>query len=311
MGLNVVFMGTPDFAVPALRALINSEHNVICVYSQPPRPKGRGHKIQKSPVHELAEINNIEVRTPKSFKQNEQAIEDFTNLKADIAVVAAYGLILPESILNAPKYGCLNIHASLLPRWRGAAPIQKAIWAGDSETGITIMQMDKGLDTGDMIMKEKTPIYTDTTAPSLHDKLSLMGASMIVKALDECELNGGLSGEKQDDNLSTYASMLSKNDGKIDWNKSAEEIHRQVRALNPWPGCFSISEDGKRIKIIETLLTDKKSEEIAGKIVDKKGGVVCGDGRILRIIAIQPENSKKMDINSAINGGYLSIGRCL
>ncbi|HPF78252.1 MAG TPA: methionyl-tRNA formyltransferase, partial [Alphaproteobacteria bacterium] len=177
--LRIAFMGTPDFSVAALQALINSDHDVVCVYSQPPRPKGRGKKVQPSPVHQCAEAAGIEVRTPINFKDPKD-IEDFKSLNLDVAVVAAYGLILPKSILDAPKYGCINIHASLLPRWRGAAPIQRAIWAGDTETGITLMQMDVGLDTGDMIAVEKLPITGQTICADLHDGLAVMGAKMIV-----------------------------------------------------------------------------------------------------------------------------------
>lgn len=288
--LNIIFMGTPDFAATALKALIESEHNVIAVYSQPPRPKGRGYNVQKSPVHVLAEENSIPVFTPKSLKALEQK-DEFAKHNADIAIVAAYGLLLPQAILDAPKYGCLNIHASLLPRWRGASPIQHAIWKGDEKTGVTIMQMDKGLDTGDMILKGEIPITSDTTAVTLHDELAKMGADLTLKVLSS---DLPPHAEKQDDTLSTYAPLLKKSDGHIDWNQSANEIDRQIRSLNPWPGVWAEIQ-GKRFKILEAEPTAKSYQTIA-----------CGEATHLQIITLQPEGKKRMDLNSAINGGYIN-----
>jgi len=255
--LRIAFMGTPDFAVTALQALIASEHEVACVYSQPPRPKGRGKKVQSSPVHQLAEQHNIEVRTPLNFK-NQNDIDAFQALNLDVAIVAAYGLILPKDILGAPQYGCLNIHASLLPRWRGAAPIHHAIWSGDDETGITVMQMDEGLDT-------------------LHNTLADMGGEMIVNALDQLAKDGSVPSTEQPEEGMTYASMLKKSDGQIDWNQTAEQIDRQVRALNPWPG----------------------------------SNIACGDKSVLTIIELQPENKKVMSVDVALNGGHLIVGNKL
>ena len=305
--LNIIFMGTPDFAVPALQSLIDSHHNVIAVYSQPPRPKGRGHNLQKSPVHMLAEKNDIPVITPKKLKKNNVAINDFIGLNADIAVVAAYGLILPKDVLEAPKYGCLNIHASLLPRWRGAAPIQYAIWKGDSETGVTIMQMEQGLDTGSMISKIKTDITDTTTAQKLHDRLSMIGADEIVTVLDDIQKKGAPEAQAQDDTLSTYASMLSKEDGIINWTQDAHEIDCQIRALNPWPGTHTRL-NSKIFKIKAATVKTERHESPNGTLLNRDGDVACESGSVLRISAIQPEGKAPMNVRSAINGSYLKVG---
>ncbi len=297
--LNIIYMGTPDFSVPALQALITSPHDIVAVYTQPPRPKGRGHKMQKSPVQEVAEVHNIPVFTPVSFKKDIHAIEIFQSHTADLAIVAAYGLILPQSVLDAPVYGCVNIHASLLPRWRGAAPIQYAIWKGDQETGVTIMQMEAGLDTGPMITKRSCPITQETTAHSLHDELSVMGAEMILPCLD----NFPLQGESQEGASSNYASLLTKEDGKIDWTQTAQDIDRQIRALNPWPSTYCDT-----LKIKKATLSDQTSPAPVGTVLDKDGHIVCGAQSVLKLKEIQPQNKKAMDFLSALNGGYLKVG---
>lgn len=307
--LRIAFMGTPDFSVNALQALIESDHEVVCVYTQPPRPKGRGQQVQRSAVHECADLAGIEVRHPVNFKADED-IQAFQDLDLDVAVVAAYGLILPKEILDAPKHGCINIHASILPRWRGAAPIHRAIWAGDTKTGVTIMQMDVGLDTGDMIAVEKAPITTQTTLTYLHDALSDMGARMIVPCMDELSKSGVIEKIPQSDEGMTYAKMLNKNDGKVDWSQSAVEIDRQVRALNPWPGTWFLNQNNKRLKILEVALSDHSSDENAGAIIEG-GMVVCGKNSVLKLIKIQPENKKPMDIKTALNGGHITIGDVL
>lgn len=311
--LRLAFMGTPDFAAVALKALIESNHDVVAVYSQPPRPKGRGNKVQKSATHELAEAHNIPVYTPKSFKKEPEAITAFENLNLDVAVVAAYGLLLPKAILDAPKHGCLNIHGSLLPRWRGAAPIQRAILAGDTETGITIMQMDVGLDTGPMILKDSLPITDQTNAQSLHDDLADMGARLTLETLEMLAKEGIAQSEQQDDALSNYASMLSREDGRVDWQNKAADIERQLRALTPWPGVWCQDAQGKRLKIHEASLGNAHHEDQAenGEVLSKQGDVVCGEGTILRLEKVQPENAKAMDFASAINGGYIKIGDIL
>lgn len=303
-------MGTPDFSVPALRNLIaNPLINVIAVYTQPPRPAGRGQHLKPSPVQLVADEHHIPVSTPKSLKKDPLAVANFQNLKADVAVVAAYGLILPKSILDAPRYGCLNIHASLLPRWRGAAPIQRAIEAGDTESGITIMQMEEGLDTGPMLLKKKIVLRPSTTAQSLHDSLSALGSAMIEDVLENI-LNGhAVHPEIQDDSLSCYAPMLKKEEGFINWTESAEKIDRKIRAFTPWPGAYTFNGDGKRIKILagEWLQTEATTAA-NGILMNAEGDIACEGGSIYRISLLQPENSKPMDIQSALNGKKIAIG---
>ncbi len=302
-------MGTPDFSVAALRNLIaNPAIDVIAVYTQPPRPAGRGQQVRPSPVHMVADEHHIPVHTPKSLKKDAAAVAEFQKLDADIAVVAAYGLILPKSVLDAPKYGCLNIHASFLPRWRGAAPIQRAIEAGDSETGITIMQMDEGLDTGAMLLKRKVMIHETTTAHSLHDELSALGSAMIEDVLEDIIASRPLHPEMQDDTLSNYAPMLKKEEGLIDWSQPASVIDLKIRAFTPWPGCYTCDANGKRIKIISGVVQPHKSTEPAGSLLSKDGDIACGDG-VYRVTMLQPENSKPMDMQSAINGKKCSVGQ--
>lgn len=301
--LRIGFMGTPDFAAAALKALCETSHEIVCVYTQPPRPKGRGQKVQISPVHEFAHSRNIPVFHPQNFKA-EETRQEFAAHNLDIAIVAAYGLILPQAVLDAPKYGCINIHASLLPRWRGASPIQRSIWAGDSESGVTLMQMDKGLDTGDMIVKKSVPITSTTTASSLHDVLMQMGGDMIVDLVNQLARGETLSKEKQDDAQSNYAPLLSKDDGRVNWSQSAEEIDRQIRALNRWPGVWTMLGD-KRLKILDAKISNENAK--AAHIINREGDVGCGKGS-LKLLKIQPENAKPMDFAAAVNGGYLKIG---
>lgn len=306
--LKIIFMGTPDFSVPALKNLIaNKSMDVIAVYTQPPRPAGRGQQLRLSPVQMLADSHNIPVYTPKSLKKDADAVDKFRALNADVAVVAAYGLILPKSVLDAPRYGCLNIHASLLPRWRGAAPIQRAIEAGDSESGITIMQMDEGLDTGAMLSKKSVTIRPSTTAQSLHDELSALGSSMIEDVLEDILHGKPLHPEMQDDTFSNYAPMLKKEEGDIRWLDDAQKIDLKVRAFTPWPGCYTFDADNKRIKIIEGHALSGHSEHTPGTVLDIDGSIACGKG-IYRVTVLQPENSKPMDFKSAINGKKVSVG---
>jgi methionyl-tRNA formyltransferase len=304
--LRIIFMGTPDFAVPALKELIDSPHEVVAVYTQPPRPKGRGQKVQPSPVHEAADAHNIPVFTPKSLRKDEAARVAFAAHTADVAVVAAYGLLLPLEVLKAPKYGCLNVHASLLPRWRGASPIQHAIWAGDAESGISIMQMEEGLDTGPVLAKRVVPIRPETTAQSLHDELAGLGAALMLEVLERIAAGKKLTPEKQDDSTATYAPLLTKEHGRIDWRQTAAEIDRQIRALNPWPGVWTMTADDKRLKIIGAELVDETFTEPPGTITDRLGHVACGGDTCIRLKMIQPENAKAMDVISAFNGGYLA-----
>jgi methionyl-tRNA formyltransferase len=299
-------MGTPDFAVPALQELIDSRHDVVAVYTQPPRPKGRGQKVQPSPIHEVAEARNIPVFTPKSLRKDEAARMEFAAHTADVAVVAAYGLLLPLEVLKAPKYGCLNVHASLLPRWRGASPIQHAIWTGDAESGISIMQMEEGLDTGPVIARRAVPIRAETTAQSLHDELAALGAALMLEVLERIAAGKTLAPEKQDDNAATYAPMLTKDSGRIDWRQTAVEIDRQIRALNPWPGVWTMTAEDKRLKIMGAELVDETFTEPPGTLADRLGHVACGGDTCVRLKTVQPENAKTMDIVSAFNGGYLA-----
>lgn len=308
--LRIVFMGTPDFAAAALASLLGTGHEIVAVYSQPPRPKGRGHVVQKSPVHILAEKHGIEVFTPKSLKAADAQAE-FAAHGADVAVVAAYGLILPKAVLDAPKFGCLNIHASLLPRWRGASPIQRSIWAGDAETGVTIMQMDIGLDTGPMILKESIAITQQTTCSILHDQLAECGARMIVDVLDNIAQHGLQKAQQQDDNVATYAPLLKKEDGRINWAATAQEIDRQLRALNPWPGVYTDSK-GQRFKILQADIEKSDVQNLdkfaTGEVIDRHGLVKCANNEMLRIVKIQPSGKQAMDFSSAVNGNYIAVG---
>ncbi len=305
--LRLVFMGTPDFAVPSLRALADAGHELVCVYSQPPRPAGRGQQVQKSPVHRFAEERSIPVRTPKSLR-NAEAQAEFAELKADAAVVAAYGLILPQPILDAPRLGCLNVHGSLLPRWRGAAPIQRSILAGDSETGITIMQMDIGLDTGAMLLKDAVPITAETTASSLHDALADMGARLIVQALDGIAA-GRLTAEPQPGEGVTYAAKLTREDGRLDWTRDAATVERQVRALTPWPGCwFDIR--GERIKVLKAEPAPDTPEAAPGTLLDDRLTIACADGAV-RLTLVQRPGKAPVDSAAFLRGFALPAGTLL
>ncbi|MDP2205627.1 MAG: methionyl-tRNA formyltransferase [Alphaproteobacteria bacterium] len=305
--MKVIFMGTPDFAAHALNALHAAGHDIVCVYSQPPRPAGRGHKLQPSPVHRRAEELGLSVRHPLSLKKDAQARADFAALKADVAVVAAYGLILPQDVLDAPQYGCINIHASLLPRWRGAAPIQRAIMAGDDKSGVCIMQMEAGLDTGPVLMRGEVPITEKTTAQTLHDALAAQGAALIVQTLENLP---ALNPEKQSEDGVTYAHMLSKEDGKIDWAQSAAALERQMRALSGWPGVWTLHR-GARLKILAAEIEKSDGTQgKAGEIIDRHLIVACGSGS-LRLTSVQPENRKAMDGLSYMNGTHVNIGEVL
>ncbi|MFD1794586.1 methionyl-tRNA formyltransferase [Paracoccus aurantiacus] len=268
--MRVIFMGTPDFSVPALRR-IAAAHEVICVYSQPPREAGRGQKPRPSPVQQAAEELGIPVRHPRSLK-GEEAQAEFAALGADVAVVVAYGLILPQAVLDAPRLGCLNIHASILPRWRGAAPIHRAIMAGDAETGVAIMQMEARLDTGPVLAEARTPITPDLTTADLHDRLSEMGADLIVDVLGRLPLPA----QQQSDDGVTYAAKIDKAEARIDWTRPAVEIDRQIRGLSPFPGAWC-DIAGERVKLLRSRLS-----EGAGQPGEVLGGfrIACGTGAI-------------------------------
>ncbi|CAO3413767.1 methionyl-tRNA formyltransferase [Azospirillum doebereinerae] len=305
--LRLVFMGTPDFAVPSLAALIEAGHSVACVYSQPPRPAGRGQQVQKSPVHRFAEERGIPVRTPKSLR-NAEAQAEFAALDADAAVVAAYGLILPQPVLDAPRLGCVNVHGSLLPRWRGAAPIQRSILAGDAETGITIMRMDVGLDTGAMLSKESLAITPATTASSLHDDLAALGARMIAPALAGLAA-GTLVAVPQPEEGVTYAAKLTREDGRLDWTREAAFVERQVRALTPWPGCWFDVEGERgteRIKVLAAELVDDASGA-PGTLLDDRLTVACADGAV-RLTRVQRPGKAPVDGAAFLRGFALPVG---
>ncbi|MBE7731002.1 methionyl-tRNA formyltransferase [Komagataeibacter sp. FXV3] len=303
--MRLAFMGTPDFAVPALRALHEAGHDIVTVYSQPPRPAGRGKKLRPSPVQTAAEELGLPVRTPLSLRRNVEEHAHFRDLKLDAAVVAAYGLILPLAMLDAPARGCLNIHASLLPRWRGAAPIQAAILAGDSESGVTIMQMDAGLDTGAMLLRDHVALTAHTTATTLHDDLAAMGGRLVVDVLNR----PAFPGTPQPEAGVTYVQRLSREDGRIDWTRPAADIDRQVRALTPWPGTFTTL-DGQTIKIGAVSLTPDTTRVATGTVVDDRLLVACGNGTALRITRLQRPGRGMMEAADFLRGQAVAPGTC-
>lgn len=300
--MTIAFMGTPDFAVPALVALHEAGHELVCVYTQPPRPAGRGKKLQPSPVHRKAKELGIEVRHPTSLK-NQDAQAEFAALQADVAVVSAYGLILPQAVLDAPSYGCLNIHASILPRWRGAAPIHRAILAGDAETGVTIMQMEAGLDKGPMLAKVITPIDAKTTG-ELTEELAELGANAMVGVLNDLE---HLAAIPQDDAAATYAPKIDKTEARIDWSKPAEEIERLARGLAPFPGAWSES-DGERVKLLRAELAEGSGNP--GEVLNEDFTIACGSGAI-RPLRLQRAGKPAMDREDFLRGNPIAKGTIL
>ncbi len=289
--MRVIFMGTPDFSVPVLEALAQ-QHEVVAVYSQPPRPAGRGKKDRPSPVQTRAEALGLTVRHPTSLR-NEQAAAEFAALDADIAVVVAYGLILPQNILDAPRLGCLNIHASLLPRWRGAAPIHRAILAGDKTTGICIMQMEAGLDTGPVLLRAETEIGAEETTAQLHDRLSAMGAGLIVQALDQLPLPA----TPQPDAGVTYAAKIDKSEARIDWSQPAEQIDRQIRGLSPFPGAWC-DVAGERVKLLRSRLATGSGA--AGQVLHGFT-IACGTGAV-EILQAQRDGKRAADAAEILRG---------
>ena len=291
--MKIVFMGTPDFSVPVLEALVDAGHEVLCVYCQPPRPAGRGKKERPSPVQAKAEALGLPVRYPGSLKGDpEQA--DFAALEPDIAVVVAYGLILPQAILDAPAKGCLNIHASLLPRWRGAAPIHRAIMAGDTETGVCIMQMEAGLDTGPVLLRNAVAIGAEETTAELHDRLSALGAVAIVEALANLD---GLEPVSQPEEGVTYAKKIDKAEAKVDWGKPAVEVDRLIRGLSPFPGAWCEVE-GERLKLLRSRLVEGSGE--AGQVLDGLR-IACGDGAV-EILQAQRQGKRPMEAEELLRG---------
>jgi len=297
--LRIIFAGTPDFAARHLQALIQSEHQIVGVYSQPDRPAGRGKKLKASEVKALALEHNLPVFQPQSLK-NDEALAELTSLNADIMIVVAYGLILPKAILEAPRLGCLNVHGSILPRWRGAAPIQRAIWAGDEQTGVTIMQMDEGLDTGDMLHVSRCPISATETSESLYTKLAELGPDALIETINKLA-NGEITPEPQNDELANYAKKLSKEEANIDWSMSALQIERNIRSFNPWPVCFT-QMGGQTVKIYQAQVVLQSGDP--GQILssDKNGVVVACGEHALCITQLQPQGKKTMAINDFLNG---------
>lgn len=309
-------MGSPAFALPALRALLDAGHEVACVYTQPPRPAGRGHRLQRAPVHVLAEAEGLPVRTPASLKPPQEQ-DAFAALGVDAAIVAAYGLILPRPVLAATRFGCINIHSSLLPRWRGAAPIQRAILAGDSETGVTIMQMDEGLDTGPILLQSRVPITAETTATMLHDSLAALGAQLIVPALDGIAA-GTLTATPQPSEGASYAAKLERGEGNLDWTRPAVALERAVRALNPWPGTY-LQHRGERIKVLSAAVVDGSAaadRETGPGVVLKGAGssisghaltVACGEGA-LALVRLQRPGRAPVEAAEFLRGYPLTAG---
>ena len=298
--MRVVFMGTPDFSVPTLTEIVSAGHEVVAVYTRAPKPAGRGQAERKSPVHETAEAFGIPVFTPRSLKgEDEQA--QFAALGAEVAVVVAYGLLLPKAILDAPEYGCLNLHGSLLPRWRGAAPIQRAIMAGDKQTGIVVMQMDEGLDTGAMGPTEIIPISSDMTAGELHDQMMRLGADLMGRALAALE-RGSLHFTPQPASGETYAAKIDKAEARIDFSKSADEVHNLIRGLSPFPGAwFELELGGKpvRIKALRSSLTDGSGAP--GVLIGEGLTIACGTGAV-RLTQVQREGKGAMDAATFLRG---------
>ena len=298
--LKLIFAGTPDFAARHLAALLSSDHEVVAVYTQPDKPAGRGQKLTASPVKELALAHDLPVYQPASLR-NEAAQTELAALGADLMVVVAYGLILPKAVLDTPRLGCINVHGSLLPRWRGAAPIQRSIWAGDAETGVTIMQMDVGLDTGAMIRKVTCPIASDETSASLYDKLAGLGPQALVDTLDAMAA-GDTAAEPQDDALANYAEKLSKEEARIDWSMDAVAIERCIRAFNPWPiSWFEVA--GQTVKVWQAEVVAQDHGQAAGTLLkaDKQGIEVATGQGVLRLLTLQPPGKKAMSVSDLLN----------
>jgi len=310
--MKVLFMGTPEFAMPCLKALVENGHEVCGVVTQPDKPKGRGHKMVPTPVKAMALEYGLEVYQPETLKNN--AFSDtLSQLDPEIIIVVAYGQILPEYILNYPKYGCINVHASILPKYRGAGPIQWCVINGETETGVTTMYMEKGLDTGDMLIKKTTPISKTETAGELHDRLCILGAEVMLETIDALE-KGSVERVPQDDELSTYAPMISKETGRINWSDNADKILNLIRGTNPWPISHTLYK-GEPLKIIRAeegrdYDKDVKAGQIIG-LCDKKLEVATGDGKTVLVCELQFAGSKRMSVESYLNGHTIDMNEIL
>lgn len=307
MTLRIIFMGTPDFSVPLLGEIAGQGHEVVACYTRAPKPGGRrGLDLVKSPVHQAAERFGIPVFTPRTLR-DEAIIEEFAAHKADVAIVAAYGLILPKPVLDAPRYGCLNLHASLLPRWRGAAPIQRAIMAGDSETGVMVMQMDEGLDTGPVAMAERVAIGPDMTAGELHDALMHRGADLMVRALAALSRDS-LSFHPQSESGVTYADKIRKEECRIDWQGDAADVHNHIRGLSPFPGAYLEADLGRKIERIKVLRSEiAPGSGAPGEVLDGQLTVACGSGAV-RLTRVQRSGKGVVSARDFLNGAPVSAG---
>ena len=307
--MRIVFMGTPDFAVPALQALLKAGHDIVAVYTQPPRAAGRGMALRKSPVHEAAEAAGIEVRTPERLKSKEEQAR-FSALQADAGVVVAYGIILPKPVLDATKHGLFNIHASLLPRWRGAAPINRAVMAGDPESGVSIMRVTEGLDAGPVCLAERVQIGPDMTAGELHDALAPLGAALMVKALAELE-EGTLDCVAQHDEAATYAPKLDNKETRINWRLPARDVHDRIRGLSPYPGAwFEIEQGGKRERVKALGSERAEGEGAPGTLLDDRLTVACGEGAV-RLTKVQRAGKTPVTGEAFLRGVHLAPGTVL
>jgi len=302
--MKIVFMGTPDFAVPSLAEIVASGHNVLRVYTQPPRRSGRGKQVTKSAVHQFAEIMGLPVETPESFRKS-KVIDGLEALNADVACVVAYGQILPQRALDAPTYGCLNLHGSLLPRWRGAAPVQRAIMAGDAQTGVQIMQMAKGLDTGDILLSETTDIHADDTAASLSQRLSQIGAQMWPRALGAVEREA-LSPTPQSGEP-TYAQKIDKSEARLDWSLSSRNLEAHIRGLSPFPGAWCEIGD-RRVKIHLAQVVDGQGKP--GQVLNDSLTIACGEGA-LQLLSVQPAGKSRMGVDDFLRGTDVPVGTIL
>jgi methionyl-tRNA formyltransferase len=304
--MRLIFMGSPTFSLPTLSALIDAGHEIACVYSQPPKPAGRGKALRPTPVHQFAQEHGIEVRTPASLKSADEKAA-FADLKADAAIVVAYGLILPQAILDAPTFGCFNLHGSLLPRWRGAAPMQRAIEAGDEITGVQVMAMEAGLDTGGVYATATTPISQDDTTGTLHDRLASLGAALMVAALPRIGEHSLAPIPQADDGV-TYAAKIDRAETRIDWTLPAAEIDRKIRAFAPTPGAWCYLPDGARAKILMSRLEPDNGP--ASTLLDDALLVACGQSSV-RLITMQREGKAKMDASEFLRGNPLGMGATL
>jgi methionyl-tRNA formyltransferase len=303
-------MGTPEFAVPSLEKLIEFGHNVMLVITQPDKPRGRGKKISYSPVKECAIKNNIDVFQPQKLKNNKEVFDKLRKLNPDLIVVAAYGKILPEEILQIPRYGCINVHASLLPKYRGAAPINWAVINGEKETGITIMYMEKGLDTGDILLQKSIPILEEDNSETVHDKLAVLGGNALIEAINKM-VDGALKPVKQDDSKATYAPILEKSIGLIDWQKSAVEIKNLVRGLRPWPVAYTYYK-GNMLKIWAAEVYSYEGKEKPGTVITTGSALIVKCGKdALKILEIQSEGKRRMTVEEFLRGHTIAKGEQL